>query len=184
MADNPTPNTVSRRTAGRILWLVLLRIPQLLAAFLLGVLVVFMTLSVFSRYVLNIGVPWSDEAARLLFIWIVYIGFAIGVRHRTQIAIDWAVGMLSPAPRRVIIGLQDLLVLLFSVFFTWQAVITVKFSFLQRLPELQISIAWLYFAVLISAVLMTIYAAVNFCETLRGRSHSDATHEDTLRRSE
>jgi TRAP-type C4-dicarboxylate transport system permease small subunit len=48
-------------------------------------------------------------------------------------------------------------------------------------PGAQISIAWLYFAVLISAVLMTIYAAVNLCEALRGKSHTDATHEDTLR---
>jgi TRAP-type transport system small permease protein len=185
MADNRASRPASQRRWERAAWLVLLRIPELLVALLLGVLVVFMTISVFSRYVLNVGMPWSDEVGRLLFIWIVYIGFAIGVRHRGHIAIDWAVVRFGPRLRQGIVALQDILILLFSLFFTWQALITVKFSFLQRLPELQISIAWLYMAVLVAAVLMTIYAVANLWETLRGRvAHADAAVADAVRHVE
>src|ERR1051325_1298254 len=103
---------------GRMLCLLLLRIPELLLAGLLAVLVVFMSVSVFSRYALNIGLAWSDEAARLLFIWVVFVGFAVGVRHRGHIAISWIVDRFSRPRRHAVMIAQDLAVLLFSLIFT------------------------------------------------------------------
>ena len=143
------------------LWFVLLRIPELLLAALIAVLVVFLTASVISRYVFDVGIVWSDELARVLFIWVVYIGFAVGLRHRGNIAVDWLVEKLSPRWKLRVHVVQDIVILLFCLFFTWQSVATLRFSFIQRLPALQVRIAWLYAAVLVAAVLMTIYAVAN-----------------------
>ncbi|HEV8225530.1 MAG TPA: TRAP transporter small permease subunit, partial [Methylomirabilota bacterium] len=38
-------------------------------------------LGVFSRYVLRSTFTWYDEIARLLFVWIVFLGAAVGVRR-------------------------------------------------------------------------------------------------------
>lgn len=169
----------------RILWFTLLRIPELFLALVLGVLVAFMTISVFSRYVLNIGLSWSDEAARLLFIWLVFIGFAVGVRHRGHIGIDWLVERLSARSRKIVIIIQDLAILFYSLVFLQQAVTTFKFALLQQLPALRISIAWMYAATLVASVLMTLYAIANLWENIVGKSaRADAVGEDSLRHSE
>ena len=41
-------------------------------------------LGVFSRYVLMSTFTWYDEIARLLFVWIVFLGAAVGVRRGTH----------------------------------------------------------------------------------------------------
>ena len=164
---------------------VLVRIPELILAMIVGVLVVFLTLSVVGRYVFDIGIAWSDELARMLFVWVVFLGFAVAVRHRGNIGVELLVDRLARPARRKLILFQDIVVLAFSLFFTWQAAVTMRFSLLQRLPALQITIAWLYAAVLIAGVLMTFYAAANLRDTMRGKTaHPDAAGEDAIRRSE
>lgn len=147
----------------------MLRIPEFLCAVVLAMLILFLVISVFSRYAMDLGLTWSDELARLLFAWIVLIGFAIAVRHRANVGVDWLVSKLSPAKRRVVALLQDAMVLAFSVFFTWQAYVTVGFSRMQRMPALDITIAWLYGSTLAAGILMIIYGIANLVDTLQGR---------------
>lgn len=164
---------------------VLVRIPELMIAMIVAVLVVFLSLSVIGRYVFDIGIAWSDELARLLFVWVVFLGFAVAIRHRGNIGVELFIDRLSRPTRRRVILMQDIVVLAFSLFFTWEATLTVRFSLLQRLPVLQITIAWLYAAVLVAGVMMTVYAAANLRDTLRGKtSHVDAAGEDAFRHTE
>ena len=169
------------------LWFVLVRIPELVLALLVAVLVLFLTLAVVIRYVFDIGIAWSDELARMLFVWVVFVGFAVAIRHRGNVGVEVVVDRLPRPLRRGLIVLQDLAVAAFSVFFAWQAAVAVKFSLLQRLPVMQVTIAWLYSAVLAAGALMVVYSVLNLVDTLRGRTHDthpDAAGEDALRHSE
>lgn len=167
------------------LWFVLVRIPELITALIVAVLVVFLSLSVIGRYVFDIGIAWSDELARMLFVWVVFLGFAVAIRHRGNIGVELLVDRLPRPIRRRIILMQDVVVLVFSLFFTWEAAVTMRFSLLQRLPVLQITIAWLYAAVVVAGVMMTVYAALNLRDTLRGKmAHVDAAGADAFRHSE
>lgn len=169
------------------LWFVLVRIPELLLAALVAVLVLFLTISVVVRYVFNIGMAWSDEFARIVFVWVVFLGFAVAIRHRGNIGVELLVDRMPSPVRRGLVLLQDVAVFVFSCFFTWEAVITVKFSLLQRLPVLQVTIAWLYSAVFAGGVLMIVYSAANLFDSVRGRvadGHADAAGSDAMRHSE
>lgn len=185
MLQGPAQAEKPQSFMGRVFWIIILKIPELLLAALIAVLVVFLTASVIGRYVFDIGLSWSDEASRLLFIWVVFLGFAVGVRHRAHIGVDFVVDRLPQTQRWVVEVIQDAAILFFSVLFTWQAWITVRYSFIQRLPGLDISIAWLYFAVLVAGVLMTIYAIFNLWDTMRGkRMRIDNLGTDAVRLSE
>ena len=152
---------------------------------LIALLVVFLSLAVVSRYLFDVGLAWSDEAARLMFVWIVFIGFAIGVRHRAHIGVEWFVDLLPQGARRVITVIQDITLLVFSLYFFWESIVTVRFAFMQTLPALEITSAWLYMAVVVAAVLMIIYTAANLWDTLRGRStRADAVGEEAIRQTE
>lgn len=185
MLQGPTQAERPQSFGERAFWILFLKIPEILLAALIAILVIFLTASVVGRYVFDIGLSWSDEASRLLFIWIVFLGFAVGVRHRAHIGVDWAIDRLPQRQRWFVEIVQDAAILFFSVLFTWEAWITVRYSFLQRLPGLDISIAWLYFAVLVAGVLMTIYAIFNLWETMRGkRKRIDHLGTDAVRLSE
>ena len=154
---------------GNLLRLVLLRVPELVLGALVAILVAFMTVSVFARYVVNVGIAWSDEASELLFIWIVFVGFAVGVKHRAHVSVQLLVDRFSPKWRYATEIFQDAMVLAFSLVFTKESYVTVQFSFLQRFTGLEVSMAWLYSATLVAGVMMTIYAAMNLWETIRGK---------------
>jgi TRAP-type C4-dicarboxylate transport system permease small subunit len=186
MIVQPTsPAEAGRPRRQHTLWEMLLRIPELILAALVATLVVFLTANVVGRYVFDIGIVWSDEAARVMFIWVVFLGFAVGLRHRGNIGVDFLVDRLRAPWKRAVGLFQDASILLFSLFFLWQSVITLKYSFIQRLPALQVSIAWLYAAVVVAAVLMSIYSAANLWDSLRGRANqADEMGHDAARHVE
>src|SRR5215210_3084685 len=49
---------------------------------------VLVNVQIVCRFVLSISVPWTEEVSRLLFIWLAFLGAAIGVREGTMIVID------------------------------------------------------------------------------------------------
>jgi len=182
MTDIDTHDRASSREGSWSFQMLMLRIPEVLGAMALGLLIVFLVISVFSRYAMDLGLPWSDELARLLFVWIVMVGFAIAVRHRSNVGVDWLVTKLPPAGRRVVAVVQDVAVLAFAVFFTWQSYVTVGFAMMQRMPALDITIAWLYGSALAAGVLMIVYGLANLVDTLKRRippSHFEIAIETT-----
>src|SRR5690349_10530990 len=108
MTDTASAVRDERSSRRSLLWFVLLRIPELMLATLIAVLVLFLTGSVIGRYVFDVGIAWSDEAARVMFIWVVYLGFAVGLRHRGNIGVDLLVSRLPAKGRKTVTIFQDL----------------------------------------------------------------------------
>src|SRR5215208_6171294 len=68
------------------------------AAFLFAAALLLVNVQIVCRFVLSISVPWTEEISRLLFVWLAYIGAAIGLREGTMIVIDTL--PLALGPRR------------------------------------------------------------------------------------
>ncbi len=66
---------------------------------------------VFSRYVLNHSLYWSEELARYLFIWLVFLSAAVVLRKDRHIQVSVFVDMLPASIKRAIIVLGDLLMI-------------------------------------------------------------------------
>jgi len=71
-------------------------------------------LQVFSRYVLNHSLYWSEELARYMFIWLVFSSAAIVLRMDRHIQVTAFVDILPAPVRRSIIFLGELLMLAFA----------------------------------------------------------------------
>jgi TRAP-type transport system small permease protein len=70
------------------------------AGSLLFVLLVIGFLQVTSRYTGLIFLPWTEEVARLLFVWVVWVGAAAGLFRGTHIRFDFVVERLPARIRR------------------------------------------------------------------------------------
>lgn len=87
-----------------------------LCAALVAAMVVIVWIGVFGRYVVDLGVTWSEELARYVMIWAALLAVPVGVHRRAHIGVELFVGYLPPAARRGLGRLLDLLGLGFFLF--------------------------------------------------------------------
>ena len=124
------------------------RLLQVLLTLLMGLLMVPVTMQIFSRYIgLIPRYIWTEEIARFCFIWIILIGAMIAVRDGSHFAVD-----LLPHPKtkrgeavgRMFVDFIIFLVALIFIVWGWPLV---QFGLLQsseiaELPMITIYIAW------------------------------------------
>ncbi|MCM3759988.1 TRAP transporter small permease [Alkalihalobacillus oceani] len=80
------------------------------------VFLVFM--NVVLRYVFESGITWSEEMARYLFVWIVFLGAIAAFKDRSHLGVDILIGSLPPKAQKalyvfnqvVIIGLMSIVI--------------------------------------------------------------------------
>jgi TRAP-type C4-dicarboxylate transport system permease small subunit len=79
----------------------------------LAVMVVLVFCNVVLRAVFGGALTWADEVARMLFIWLTFVGASVGVVRGSHIGMDIVVQMVSPRVQRRMEILSTLLILLF-----------------------------------------------------------------------
>jgi TRAP-type C4-dicarboxylate transport system permease small subunit len=123
---------------------------------LLVALVVTTSLQVFTRYVLNAPLTWTEEVARMLFVWLIFLGSAFIVKRGSHISIDILTRVLSPVPRR------RLAILTHGITLAILGVLTVKGVQLLRItgqsasPALDIPWVYVYAAFPLGMLLMSL----------------------------
>lgn len=87
---------------------------NILLIWVISILLMFMFFSIIaqvvSRYIINSSLHWTEEAARFLIIWTVFLGVAVAMRQNSLISVEILVQSLSLIYRRII--------LIFSLLFT------------------------------------------------------------------
>jgi TRAP-type C4-dicarboxylate transport system permease small subunit len=118
-----------------------------LLAISLGILVIPVSLQIFSRYTALIpSYIWTEEMARFLFVWTIMIGAMIGVRESTHFEVDlWP--RLSPRAEAAIKLVARIGVLVVAVVFVSAGIKFTGFGWyriseLAELPLWLIHIAW------------------------------------------
>jgi TRAP-type C4-dicarboxylate transport system permease small subunit len=122
--------------------------------FMLVLMVLITTVQVFTRYLLNFTIIWSEELARYLFIWITFLGSFIALRHGTHISPGITVFERYPLIAKWVALGKDILsivILCLLVVSGWQMVLLGRHS---ESPTLQIAMAPLYAALPLGAFLM------------------------------
>src|SRR5262245_65066385 len=118
-----------------------------LLAITVGLLIIPVSLQIFSRYTELIpSYIWTEEMARFLFIWTIMIGAMIGVRESTHFEVDvWP--RLPPRGEALVRMLGRLGVLAAALVFVWAGIAFTQFAWhriseLAELPLWLINLAW------------------------------------------
>jgi TRAP-type transport system small permease protein len=129
---------------------------------LAGLLVVIVTTNVFARYVLQIGIMWSEEVSRLAFVWVVFLGSYVALCRKGHMAIGLLIKRVPPRAQVTMLLVGRILTLAFLACLTWAGIELVRMTlqFGRTSPILGISAAWGYVAVPVASALM-------FVEVLR-----------------
>ena len=67
----------------------------------MAILVAITFFQVLCRFVLKIPAVWSEEIARMSFVWLIFLGSAIGVKEGTHLMLDMLTASVSPRLRKI-----------------------------------------------------------------------------------
>jgi TRAP-type C4-dicarboxylate transport system permease small subunit len=142
---------------------------------LLAVLLLVVGGQVFSRYVLNHSLFWSEELARYLFIYLVFLGAAIVLRRNGHIQVSFFVERLPPGVRRAIAVLVDLLLLWFTATILVQSIrlASMVWTVLTAAMEIPWTLVYLGIVVGMAAMVLAMFGAL--WRHVTGRYEGDRT---------
>ncbi len=131
---------------------------ELVCIALLTSTVVLTVVQVIFRYVLGASLAWSEELARLAFVWSIYLGIAVVAGRGRHMRIDLLVDRVSPRTKQGLEFLTTTIVAAASI-----AMVVHGGDFAMRVTgatgALEIPSTWLYLAVPVGAALTLAYVA-------------------------
>ncbi len=135
---------------------------------LLLALVVTTSLQVFTRYILNSPLTWTEEVARMLFTWLIFLGSAFIVKHSSHIVIDVLTNALPAAPRRWLLLVSHLVTLTVLGLLAVKGIQLLVITGQSSSPALDIPWVYVYAAFPVGMLLMFVRYAAAFLCLLRG----------------
>jgi len=135
---------------------------------LMGVLIVPVSMQIFSRYT---GVIpryiWTEELARFCFIWIILVGATIAVRDGTHFTADFLPHPKSQRVEAVMRMVSDFAIFLVAVIFIWWGWPLVQFGLLQESEMAELPMVYIFAAWPVAGVSWVIFLAERFADHLR-----------------
>lgn len=126
------------------------------AMVLLTTLVLVVLVAVFFRYVLGDSLPWSEEVARYLCVWVGFVGASVALNRRVHIGVEFFVDRLPPTFKHRVKLAVEFVILGLLLFITYFGIELVVFQIPQRSSALLISMAWPYASVPAGTALMIV----------------------------
>jgi len=124
-------------------------------------------IQVFLRYIFNYAIIWSEEFSRLLFVWIIMLGAALGLSYGKHMVIEFVPQRL---PRAIAdwtaLGLQ-LLALVFLGVVMIKGIPLLELTRSDYYVTLPFPVMYAYLAAVVGAALMIFYWLFEIAATIR-----------------
>jgi len=138
------------------------------AGVFLGIMVIVVAVDVFGRYVLNSPLQGAGEAARLLFVWQVFLASAGALRRGLHVGIDFIVERF-PARLRALIDLAvNAVVLAMLLVVGWMGFGLALSSATERFQMLDLPYTYALMGIPAGCLLMSVHLAANIVAAARG----------------
>lgn len=124
------------------------------ALFLIMVVVVFS--QVFTRYLTNNSLVWSEELARFSMIWMVFLASIITFSTNDHIIVDALITFLKNKPRAILLILSKIMVLIYSTFIVIGATQFLPIVSIQKSAVLEITMSFVYSVIPVSMVCIAV----------------------------
>jgi TRAP-type C4-dicarboxylate transport system permease small subunit len=135
---------------------------------LLTVMFVSFLIQVFSRYVLNDPVGWSEEVIATMWVWIVLWGSALVLSEKEEIRFDIIYSNLPERIRRAFTVITGIVLIVLYAISLPAVYAYVSFMKVERSPYLHVPINWMYSVYVIFAIASIVRYCWLVYEAVRG----------------
>lgn len=131
--------------------------------------VVLIFVQVIMRYVFNNSLSWSEELARYIFIWQIWLGTGVGIRMKEQIRVEILVKKLSPAGAKWLNAIALTILLIFCIFLVINGYqLVLKIAGRNALSTaLKIPLSYVYLSLPFSSAITSVYIIDQLVELFR-----------------
>lgn len=158
-------------------------IERILKYFLLvifSIMVSIVILQILRRSILGTSFQWSEELARYLFIWNIFIASAIGIKEKSHAAFEFFVNKFKSKYKYIVIILKSTFVIIFAltiIFVGFKHTIT---SFGSLATTFPISRAYIYLAIPLGGFFMFYYEFIELIRSILLIKGLDKIEKDIL----
>ena len=116
------------------------------------------------RYILAAPLPWSEELARYLMIWVACLAGSEAYRMKSHVGIDFVARLLPVTPRKWVSQIAHLSVFILMTVIIYQGLKLTWMLMDQESPALEIPMGWPYMAVPVGAAFIAVHALIFFIQ--------------------
>jgi TRAP-type transport system small permease protein len=135
---------------------------------LFSLLVIVTVVQVVSRF---IGAPLqgTDEAVRFMFIWLIFIGIAYGMREKVHIEVDFFVSRFSETIQFWLTMFNHVLMAAYTFVIIYYGIEVTQVMGAQLAPISRIPMSYIFVAAPIGGILLMLYIILSAVETVKER---------------
>jgi len=148
---------------------VLDRVLYWITVVLFALLVVVVVWQIFSRQVLGAPSTWTEEAARMTFVWLGLFAAAFVFGERGHIAVEFVARKFTAGGQRALAIVVQAILLGFAVLILiWGGALVVMNAWTQNLSALPVTLGQLYLGLPVAGVLIAFYSVYHLRGQVRG----------------
>ncbi|MCP4399908.1 MAG: TRAP transporter small permease [bacterium] len=145
-------------------------------AMILAAMTVIVFTQVFFRYVLNSPLAWPEEVARLMIVWLTFLGGYMALREKKHIGFNLLVKKLAPKTQQIVTIAGKVLIILFLLVTIKEGVLFAKKFANVPMPYTQFPIGKVAYTVFpISGVLMLLQMVEDLSQALSALKHKNSS---------
>lgn len=137
---------------------------ELILGILVAAITIILFVSVIFRYFLGLPVGWSDELARMLFMWITFLGAAICAFREGHTKFTILVNKLSAKRRSYVDFISSVFLLLVSICLTYFGFKAISLISYEIFVILDISYIFAYISFPVSLLMISVYLLIRIIE--------------------
>lgn len=141
-------------------------------AAIMGALVLIVLWGVFTRFWLESASFWTEEAARLLLIWLTMFGAAVASARAEHLGLDYLVNKLDPGARRLLAIFSELVFAGFAaavLVYGGSVLVQQTLAANQLTPALGMKMGYVYLGVPIGGICLVLFSFERIYELFVGR---------------
>ena len=142
---------------------------KIIAIILCSLILVSLAAGVLYRYVLHSPLIWSDETAIFSLVWLTFIGGSMGIKLNESPAITLFMDKIKGTPRKILLAVGTLSVLVFVVYIFYLSVIWLSSPniVVQKSSSMQMPMIYAYLSVPVSFFFMAIHTLSLFIKNFQ-----------------
>lgn len=137
-------------------------------ALLLAMMVGAVTWQVFTRYVLDDPASWTEEIARYVFTWEIFLGAALAFGRGAHILVDVVMVVFKGTARRIVAIAGYLVTLALLIPLVWYGIAMVRVTSNTYATASELNIGVVYAALPVGAAIGAFYVVLHLIMVLRG----------------
>jgi TRAP-type C4-dicarboxylate transport system permease small subunit len=129
----------------------------------------------FFRYVIENPPTWTEELARFLFAWQIFLGAGLAFGRGSHIVVDALLVVLPSGGQRLLAVGTDVIVLGFLAVLAWLGIRMVQLTSDTYSTAMHLNMGIVYASLPFGAAISAMYVAMHLMDALRGKAVSAAT---------